>query len=538
MTPLSERLGNWFPAVIALALPLVFVPSFVDAFILPRASFVVAGGCLGTGLVLLVARRGSLGELRWPLAAAAVVAVAAFAFSASWPLSLIGSYTRYESLPVRLAYLALLALPVWLIRTELARSVTVAALVIGVTVASAEGLVQWLTAVPFRPDGNVGNANLLGALVAMALPLAVANLFRPGWIAGGWWAAAAIMAGGLLVSTSRSGMVAAIAGCLTVVVFRLRGPAAWAGAVVTGLVVVGGVLLVLFSPLRDLNGDPGATRVHLYRDALAMIAARPVTGWGEDSTGLVFGRYLTGDWSPGVTFDRVHSGVLDLAATQGLLGVAVLGWLLGIVLAGLWRGRFLPAGPAPQLIGGVSLGSIAAACVGYTVWAAFNFDWAPATGAFWLIAGVGWSAVQARLGTGLAEPAPPLRGVVPRLAGALALLVVAFLFAALPMVAEAWYANGRPDLATRADPLQSEYHRALGEALIDQGKPDEGRTELRLAANLGATDPAVYVELGDADLRAGDVAQARADYRMALAIDPFWAPAQQRLAGSGGLGAA
>lgn len=524
--------------MVALAIPIVFVPSFVDAFILPRASIVVAGGCVGTGLALLAGKRQGLGELRWPLVAAAVVAVAAFAFSASWPLSLIGSYTRYESLPVRLAYLAMLAIPVWLIRSEVARSVTIVALVVGVTIAAAEGIAQWLTAAPFRPDGNIGNANLLGAVVAMTLPIAAANLFRPGWVAGGWWAAAAILAGGLLVSTSRSGMVAGVAGCLTVVVFRLRGRVAVAGAVVTALVVISGVFAVLFSPLRDLNSDPGATRVHLYRDAVAMIAARPVTGWGEDATGLVLGRFLTGDWSPGVTFDRVHSGVLDLAATQGLLGVTVLGWVLLILFSGLWRRRFVPAESTPRVIGAVSLGSVAGACVGYSTWAAFNFDWAPATAVFWLIAGVGWSAVQARRGILVPESPPVLRPVVPRLAGALALLAVAIVFAALPMVAEAWYANGRPDLATRADPLQSEYHRALGEALIDQGKPDEGRAELRLAANLGATDPAVYVELGDADLRAGDVAQARADYRMALAIDPFWAPAKQRLAGSGGLGAA
>jgi O-antigen ligase len=544
MTSLSERLGNWFPVVVALALPLVFIPTFVDAFILPRTSIVVTGAFLGAGLALLIQRRASLGELRWPLAAAAAAAVIAFALSTSWPLSLIGSYTRYESLPVRLSYLGLLAVPVWLLRSELARSLAVAAVVLGATVTSAEAIAQWLLAAPFRPDGNLGNANLLGALVAMALPIALSNMFRPGWVAGGWWAAAGLMAGGLLASTSRGGMVGALAGCLALGVFALRGRKALAAGVVTALVSVAAVLAVLLSPLRELNGDPGPTRVHLYHDAVGMILARPLSGWGEDATGLVFGRFLTGDWSPGVTFDRVHSGVLDLAATQGLLGVVALGSVVAVLFAGFWRRRFAPPAAAPRVAGAVSVGSIAAACFGYTVWVLFNFDWAPATGVFWLLAGIGWSAVQARradvMGLPAAgEAAPISTRTVPRVAGALALVAVAVVFAALPIVAEGWYANGRPELSTRADPLQAEYHRALGEALISQGKADEGRGELRLAANLGSTDPALYVELGDADLRAGDVALARADYRMALTIDPFWAPARQRLAGSsGGLGAA
>jgi O-antigen ligase len=537
MRPVSERLGNWFPVVLAAALPVAFLPNLIDAFVLPRAAIVIAGACLGTGLALLIPGKPGLGNMRLPIILAAAGAVLAFAFSVSWPLSLAGSYTRYESFPVRLAYLGLLAVPVWLLRTELARSCVVVALVLGATVASAEAIFQWLGSVPYRPDGNLGNANLLGAVIAMALPLAVAQMFRPGWFTSGWWAAAAIMAGGLLVSTSRSGDVAALAGCLTLAVFALRGRTAmWAG--IAGAAVIAlAPLAILLSPLKDLNGDPGPTRIHLYHDGLLMIAARPLTGWGEDATGLVLGRFLSGDWSPGVTFDRLHSGLLDLAATQGLLGVVTLGALLLVLFQGLWRRRFAVEalrGTAPA-IGQVSVGSIAAACVAYTVWVLFNFDWAPATGMFWLLAGVGWSAVGAR-------PAPELASRVSRylerVIAAVALVLVAVALAAMPVLAEAWYAQGRPDLAVRVDPLQSQYHRALGEALLAQGSRTEGLAELRLAASLGATDPALYVQIGDEELREGDVAKARADYRMALTIDPYWAPARQRLAGSGGLGTA
>jgi hypothetical protein len=544
MTSVSERLGNWFPVLLAGALPLVFLPSLVDAFVLPRTAIAIAGACLGTGLALLIPGKPRLGNIRWPLIAAAAAAIIAFAFSTSWPLSLAGGYTRYESLPVRLSYLGLLAVPVWLLRTELARTLMVVVLVGGTTIASAEAIFQWLGSVPYRPDGNLGNANLMGALIAMALPLAVAQMFRPGWLTGGWWAAALVMAGGLAATTSRSGAIAAIAGCVAVVVFALRGRLTIVAGVCAVGIVLAALLAILLSPLRDLNGDPGPTRVHLYQDGLHLVVARPLTGWGEDATGLVLGRFLTGDWSPGVTFDRIHSGPIDLAATQGLLGLAALGWVLVVLFRAFWRSRFAvtPQPRAPP-IGPISVGSIAAACIAYTVWVLFNFDWAPATAVFWLLAGLGWSAVQARSArdAGVApEPVDDRQASVPvrRVAAALALVLLAVAFGVMPVLAEAWYAQGRSDLAISVDPLQSQYHRALGEGLIAQGSQAEGLAELRKAASLGATDPALYVELGDEELRAGNVAQARADYQMALTIDPFWAPAKQRLAGNAGLGAA
>jgi Flp pilus assembly protein TadD len=54
--------------------------------------------------------------------------------------------------------------------------------------------------------------------------------------------------------------------------------------------------------------------------------------------------------------------------------------------------------------------------------------------------------------------------------------------------------------------------------------------ELKRAGELGETDPGLYVELGDREKQLGRPAQARADYVRALEIDPYYGPAQQRLA--------
>src|SRR6266545_1089325 len=196
MRPLLERFASFLPAVIVLALSTVFVLWAVDAYILPRASIVIVGACVGAGLVLLLPHTPSLGQLRWLFLAAAGAAILAFALSVSWPLSAVGAYTRYESLPMRLAYLGLLAVPVWCLRSERPRE-----LVFGTSIASIEALLQVAAGVEFRPDGNIGNANLLGALIAMAFPLAIAQALRFDRLVFAWWLAAAVMVGGLVAST-------------------------------------------------------------------------------------------------------------------------------------------------------------------------------------------------------------------------------------------------------------------------------------------------------------------------------------------------
>jgi len=501
------------------------MPNLIDEFILPRTALVMAGACLGAGLALLIPDTPSLGHLKWPLIAAAVAAVVATIFSINAAHSLVGSYTRYESLPVRLAYLGLFAAPVWLLRDDASRDRVVAAFVAGTAIASLEAIWQQISGVDFRPDGNVGNAGLLAALIAMAVPLAISRALRGSLFTVAWWLSVVALLAGLWVSTSRAGLLGVVAGCLALVVMRFKGRVAAyaaAGGVAAVALALAGILL---SPLRLLNGDPGPTRLHLWSDGLGAVLARPITGWGEDSTGLALGHFLTGRWAaPDVTFDRIHNGVLDLAATQGLLGVIALGVVVGIVAHGAWTHRFSG-----------SVAPLAAACVAYTVWVVFNFDWAPATGAFWLLLGTCWSSVRAAESGPATTAASVSPSPVVRVAGALALALLAAVLAAGPVLADAWYAEGRPDLAIWADPPQAQYHRSLGETLISRGDRQDGVQELRIAADLGADDPGLYVELGDQELALGNAQAARADYERAIAIDPFWEPARLRLAGSGGL---
>ena len=507
MRRLLERSSGFFPAVIALALPVAFLPSASDSFILPRASIVIAGACLGVGLALLIPTAAGLGNLRLPLALAAGAAVLAFAFSISWPLSLAGSYTRYESLPIRLSYLGLLAMSVWLLRTQRQRDLVVAAFVFSTCVASIKAWIQWSSHVPFRPDGDLGNANLLAALVVMAVPLALDRARRGTAFQLAWAAALIPLAAGLWVTTSRSGDLGVFVALLALLALsvprRLLAP--------VGLLSAGVVALALFlllkTPLRTLNADPPELRLHLWGDGLRLVLGRPLTGWGEDATGLSFGHYLTREYAGPVTFDRIHSGPLDIAAMQGLLGLAALGWVVGLVLWTAWKRRETSGVPG-----------LAAGLAGFSVWVFFNFDWAPATGAFWLLAGTLWSTTSTPR-----QDASETGSAVWRPLLAVALAAAAIPLAVLPVLADAWYVQGRADLAVKVDPLQAQYHWAIGTV-----------EELRSAAALGETEPSAYVQLGDKERALGNLAAARQAYLRALEIDPYYAPAEERLAALAG----
>src|SRR5439155_1477024 len=147
--PFSDRLGRWLPVVVAFGLPTFFLPNLIDEFILPRASLVIAGACLGAGLALLTPDRPSLGRLLWPL-------------------------------------------------------------------------------------------------------VAIARALRGGLFSVAWWLGVVALAAGLYASTSRAGALGVMAGCLALVVLRLKGRTAlFSAAGAAGLVALA-LLAILISPLREL----------------------------------------------------------------------------------------------------------------------------------------------------------------------------------------------------------------------------------------------------------------------------------------------
>ncbi len=507
------------------AAPVVFLPILVDAYVLPRVGLAILFGGLLFGLgAVVAARRGPALGPAMGVAVGAVAAAAALAclFSINPSLSLAGAYSRYESLVVRLAYLGLFCGGAWLLRGRARRWVENAFLV-GCSIASVEAFYQWASHSPFRPDGNLGQAGLLGGLLAMAIPLSLQAGFRyrP------WLLTLPVLCAGLLVSTSRAGWLGAVLSCFVLFAFAARTPQRRRLLAGLGVLAAAAAVVVLVaSPLRSLNSDTGSARLGVWGDALHIAAARPITGWGEDTTGLTFGRFQSADWEPGNTFDRIHDQPLDLLVTQGLVGSLAALAMWGLFWVGAWRAA--ARGRLPDGVPGL-LGAVAA----YQCWALLNFDWAPTTGPAFLLAGAAWAAMGPEGGWGqlLVRARATRVGFAGATAVALAASVTACVLAVLPVLADRAYYAGANATAAALDPLQARYHQALGEQ-FGTSTP-RGLAELRRGFELGDYDYSFCIELGDAALHAGDRSLAHAAYTRADQVYRFDPTARQRLQAMG-----
>jgi len=494
---LRQRLPGQLPVVFAALLPILFIPTSVDAYILPRATLVFVFAPLLFGLGALSG--GRLGELRLPALAVVGAAILAWALSPAPQLGLVGAYGRYESVLMRICYVGLFFGAAWLKGPHNKRTAghsgtspdtVVKGLLIGASIVALEAIYEAVTKSLPVPDGNLGQHNLLGILLGMALPLAVERGLK-GWR---WLPLVPILGLGLYASESRGGWLAALIGMIVLVLWLVprRRLSLTLG---TGLALIA-VAAVIFaaSPLHNLNNDPGTARLGVWRDSIGLIAARPLEGWGEEGFGLAFGHWQTQDWQPGSNFDRAHSVPLDLLASQGALGLGACFWFWVVLWRRLGRARSR------------SQAGLVAALAAYTAWGLVNFDWAPVTAIFWLLGGLAW------------EPPPPRSPGRLRLIPALTLVPLGaalIAFALLAQVADLAYYADQPRLAARLDPLQPKYHAAIGTY-----------QELQRAADLHDPDPDTYVRLGQME---SDPARAAADYRRALAIYPFDVSARRLL---------
>jgi len=509
---LSVRFGWLLPAALALGLPLVFDPRGSDGFVLPRVGLLIA--VAGTVAVAgLWARSTALGPLTFPSIAVAAAAVLSCAFSVSVPSSIVGAYERYDDVVVRLAYLGAFAASAWFLPTQTERRRTVSLFILASCTIAVEGLWQSFSGLMQRPDGNLGQPNLLGVLLAMSIPLCL----NRGRSDRRWFAPIPLLGTALLVSGSRSAWVGTVIGCgalLVLLVPTKRRPGAAAAAI---LALTAVLALVLATPLRNLDSDTGSARLHVWSDSIALIAARPLTGWGEDTFGLVYGHFQRGDWEPGGSFDRVHSEPLDLLASQGVAGLLAGLWFWGVFWVRLVRRAGVEEAAA-----------IGAAWVVYASWALLNFDWAPATGPIWLLSGVAWATIREPRGE--QQPVRARKLPVWVAAALTPMLCVAVVGrSVLAPIADRYEFADSHLVATALDPLQAYYHEQAGIAAMDASRWTVAEAELSRAWTLGEDDAGSYVELGDVESVLGNRDAARRAYERSLQIDPYYADARQRL---------
>ena len=545
--PLRGRvgLGGWFLRVGVFLLPLVYWWGTYDRYILPK---LLLARVLVIGLLILfIARAIASGSLTikrtpldLPLLAFVVSALLSTIFAYNRNVAVFGTYSRYDGLLTILMYAALFWLTVQalsgpaearvLMRVLLASGylVAIVAILQSVTDSMTQG-----TLVP--AFGTLGQKNVLGAFLAMLAPLAYRELVE----AKSWSQRvialnlATIIGVALLLTLSRSAWLGTALAAAVLFAGGYR-PTLRLGIACLLVVLIGGLIV---GGLRSSGGIPAGQRIDelslpgdrpaLWRDAVRLTASRPILGYGPDNFGLVFPRFQTtylGQWQ----WDKAHAETLQIAATQGLVGLAAYALVLAAFVRAFWRGRRREGAYA-----------IFAAWTAYEFTLQPNFSALAASLPFWIFA----AAAMESWGAATPHPdAPPQGGREIRptrwalgaitIAALTALMLVATVF---PYRADSHLltavmadAEGRVDLARVAAaqarnlaPLESVYAVEVANIAFERGDWSSAAHAYGDAARLGTYNPLVYRNLALADRNLGRWSDARAAAQKAVEMDRF-----------------
>jgi O-antigen ligase len=518
---------SWSVRAAAVALPLAYWPLTYDRYVLPKLLLARLVVLLLAALVCV--RWWSSGEmgirrtpLDLPLLAFVASATLATIVSVNVNVSVFGTYSRYDGLLTLITYAALFWLAVQALRDRDDARAALRALVVGGYGVALVAIVQWFVdslhgQIEPRAYGTMGNANVLGAYLALLMPVAYLELRAASSPTARILAANALitMAVAVLLSVSHSAWLALVAAAVVLLIggqlptIRSR---RWQVAAVASVIAA----LAIVSPIALSRSTDVAQRLHIWRDSLALIAGRPIAGYGPDTFGLVYPRFQTGQWVLGyVQIDKAHSEILQVAATQGLLGLAAWAWLMVAFVLVLYRAK------AWVLL---------SAFVAYQVVLLVNFTALSAAFPFWIFAAAAMHSAGA---------AVPRAAVIPRPAllvgGAAAVLLV------VPGVGLPLIADQRLQQAVDADvarqprasaaapaadahwlqPQESVYAVEVGNIAFEWGDWAAARTAYDRASQLGLFNPTAYRNLALADQHLGLKQEAVTAARRAVYLDRF-----------------
>lgn len=576
--PHDDRWGHLGRALLGLHLflaPVLFSTRTVEAFEFPKLLALLSCALVFTGAALVLGlahlRRAGLGPsllalregLRHDLLALGVLAFVLSAgvstlTSPSPRTSFYGAHESFAGLVTVLAYAVLFFATRALVRDDAQFRALLAWPLAGSALAALYALAQVAQADPLRwtrtheflgaerAFGSMGNPNFLGALMALALPLAGARALaeaRRGRRSNQvlFTLVGIVLFAGLGASLSRAAWLAtALGGALFMLgSTRLLGSpegraSLWRALVV--LSVVGLLSIALVPRLRELtsralqrvlltiekrpeqSGAPLSLReeprLFLWPSAWRMFVAHPLVGVGHDTFQLAYQRYRSlGTWTveghrtPG----KAHNEPLHVLATQGALGgLALVTVVAGTLLA--WRRAWGRARAEPELLVGVG-----AALAAFAVQALFSFT----------VIGFGVLFVTllawlARVGA--PSPAPVIAAQAARaharwtplwrLAQAGALLLTAFGLHALVVL-----------------PLRADLAAQRG-VVARQGAPGQALEPLSEAVRLRPDHDLYWIQLGVAHFemaqrlrglaaRSGQLEAARDAFQQALALVPI-----------------
>lgn len=546
MTP--ERLAyveRWYLRAGLFILPLAYTWDTYDHYVLPK---LLVARLLVIGLFILFLTRALVTRslvikrtpLDLPLLAFVGSAVVSTFVAYNQNVAVFGTYSRYDGLLTILTYAALFWLSVQaLAGPEDARTLVRVLLASGYVVAGLailQSVTDSLSQSAFIPAfGTLGQKNVAGAFLAMLCPLAYGEIVTARSVGARVFAlnALAICGIALFLTFSRSAWLA-IALAAVVAAVGIRGPGLRVGiAGAVAVVLIAGAITLLaqaggLQPERTDLAEFG-DRPAVWRDSLQLIASRTLFGYGPDNFGLVFPHFQALDLHQ--PWDKAHAETLQVAATQGVVGLAAYLLLLFAFVRAFWRGRKNTGAFA-----------VLAAWLAYTATLQVNFSALPAAFPFWIFAAAAieiWGAPRTSVLSVFAHGRQVAAVSSIAASGAFALVVFGVV---LPYLADvrlleavnADFSGRSRDAQTPAQqarmlgPRESVYAVEMGNIAFERHDWPTARDAYNEASSLGTYNPLVYRNLALADRNLGLTAEARAAARRAVELDRF-DPANQAL---------
>lgn len=395
-TQMTKAVARWI-ALGALFLvplvPLIVVNSFFFPFITGKAFFfrIVVEIAIGAWAVLAFLDREYRPRFSW--IGVAVLAFIAWMFVADLfavnaAKAFWSNFERMEGWVLLIHLLGFFVAASAVLRVEKKwRAWFLASLGVAVVV-SAHGILQQLGALPIhqgstRIDSSFGNSAYFAVYLLfntfLALWLALSE--KRQWLKWTLIAFAVVEASLIFFTETRGtilGLLIALGIAALLTLFtagkRARQVAGWGLALL--LLVSGGFYLArgssfvqdnhVLQRIASISLADGATRFTIWHMAFEGVAARPITGWGQEGFNYVFNTYYDPSlYGQEQWFDRAHDAFIDWLVQGGVPAFVLYLAIWGSVLWYLWRRSELSRSERILLT---------AALAGYAVHNLFVFD--------------------------------------------------------------------------------------------------------------------------------------------------------------------
>ncbi len=323
--------GGWKAAVLIFMVslyPLIVIPGERTGFILTK--YIALALAAAAALFQIISGRVKVGRhpALIPLAAFAAFALIS-TILAPHPITAWFGLYRHTGFVTYLFCMALFLLAADFNKPEeiIPWMVVTAALVSFIALLQYFGLnfIPHHTHKGLHAYATIGNRNFVGSYSVFILPAAILLYLRRRKVF--WLSASALIYGGLLATLTRGAWIALPLPALIILFYFLRKPGSGKYICIVCITLL--LVTCLLAPLHDwmlikrafsikgevslaLEGDDaaGATRLHLWKEALKLIPDHWAFGVGPDSLFIPLG--------PNSYADKVHNIYIEIAVTMGL----------------------------------------------------------------------------------------------------------------------------------------------------------------------------------------------------------------------------